>query len=513
LFVLGTGKTTVARTIAKILFNLKLKPSDKVIERAALDLVADYVGQTKTRVHKTLADAKGGCLFVDEAYNLGEGQFGKEACDTVVAAMTSEEYQNVTIIFAGYAAEVDDMFRTNSGLKSRFTHFFEFPDWTVDDCVAFFAICANKEKFLPLDNNLTGILRGGFEILLSLEGWANGRDVKRLWDESKSQRAYRVFDEPESEKALIDSDVQQAVASMIKSRAPKTRKSNTSTRRRHNFPATFPPTQRPDVMPNEEKTPSEERLPENTDEATLVEESVEFDETMVDDENANEDEKDVSSEPHHDDDDPDGDLKNKDDDNSNLRDDGVPDEIWEELEESKGREREEADRLSLIQDELEEIVRQEHARNEEIKRLKEEMKRQMEELARLAAEEENTKKREEEARRILEEIKRKEELARLKAEAEERKRREAEARRIALELKRKEEFERKQKEEDEMRRCLLEEEENAIRKREEIKRRLRRISPCPAGFQWHQVEGGWRCGGGTHFVSNEQLQRDFGHDI
>ena len=82
--VTGTGKTTLARVIADVLFGLKLKPSNKLVEMSALDLTADYVGQTTTKVKEALKEAKGGILFIDEAYSLGEGQFGKEACDTIV---------------------------------------------------------------------------------------------------------------------------------------------------------------------------------------------------------------------------------------------------------------------------------------------------------------------------------------------------------------------------------------------------------------------------------------------
>jgi len=89
----------VARTIAGVLFGLQLKPSDKIVETTALDLTAAYVGQTGDKVNQALREAKGGILFVDEAYNLGQGGFGKEACDTLVAGMTSDEFRDVQIIF------------------------------------------------------------------------------------------------------------------------------------------------------------------------------------------------------------------------------------------------------------------------------------------------------------------------------------------------------------------------------------------------------------------------------
>ena len=150
----GTGKTTVARTIASMLFSLGLLPSDKIVETSALDLTGDYVGQTKTKVKELLNEAKGGVLLIDEAYNLGMGLFGKEACDTIVQAMTSEQFNDVVIVIAGYPYEIDQMLQSNAGLKSRFTNTFEFQDWEPEDCKEFFGMLANKKKFMLSDGVL-----------------------------------------------------------------------------------------------------------------------------------------------------------------------------------------------------------------------------------------------------------------------------------------------------------------------------------------------------------------------
>ena len=186
----GTGKTTVARIIADVLFGLGLKPSNKIVEKSALDLTAEHVGHTKKKVNEALKEAKGGILFIDEAYNLGEGVYGKEACDTIVAAMTSPDFQDVSIVIAGYQDEINEMLNTNSGLKSRFTHFFDFPDWEAEDCVKFFSMLAEKEHFSLGDGVMDEIDRG-CSVLSKLDGWGNGRDVTKLWKESKGQRAHR----------------------------------------------------------------------------------------------------------------------------------------------------------------------------------------------------------------------------------------------------------------------------------------------------------------------------------
>jgi hypothetical protein len=90
---------------------------------------------------------KGGFLFIDESYNLRIGPFGKEACDTIVAAMTSDAYQDVVIVIAGYPRQIDEMLDSNQSLKSRFNHFFEFPDWTPDNCRVFFDLIAKTKGF------------------------------------------------------------------------------------------------------------------------------------------------------------------------------------------------------------------------------------------------------------------------------------------------------------------------------------------------------------------------------
>lgn len=113
----GTGKTTVARIMATILYSLDLISTNKMVETSGLELTGEFLGQTKTKVTETLREAKGGILFVDEAYTLGFGQYGKEACDTLVAAMTSEEYTDLIIIIAGYEADIDKMLDGNAGLK------------------------------------------------------------------------------------------------------------------------------------------------------------------------------------------------------------------------------------------------------------------------------------------------------------------------------------------------------------------------------------------------------------
>ena len=120
--------------MSDVLFDLGITARKHVEETSGLNLQGQHVGSTKKIVEENLEKAKGGVLFIDEAYTLGEGQYGSEACDTLVAAMTNPQYANIVIVIAGYPKDIDEMLKSNAGLKSRFTHTLEFPDWKAIDC-------------------------------------------------------------------------------------------------------------------------------------------------------------------------------------------------------------------------------------------------------------------------------------------------------------------------------------------------------------------------------------------
>lgn len=128
----GTGKTTIARIVAKIFKSLGVLSKGHLVEVAREDLVGAHVGQTAEKTQAVIQQALGGILFIDEAYTLnrgGEQDFGKEAIDTIVKHM-EDHYDDLIVILAGYSKEMDDFLEANSGLKSRFPHQIEFPDYT-----------------------------------------------------------------------------------------------------------------------------------------------------------------------------------------------------------------------------------------------------------------------------------------------------------------------------------------------------------------------------------------------
>ncbi|GKY97164.1 hypothetical protein MPSEU_000674800 [Mayamaea pseudoterrestris] len=481
----GTGKTTVARSIARVLFGLGLKPSDKVVEVAALDLQGQHVGQTAPKVREKLREAKGGLLFVDEAYNLSKGSFGAEACDTLVAGMTSEDYQDVTIVIAGYPYEIDEMLRANSGLRSRFQHFFEFPDWDPQDCASFFDRCCQRDGFSPLNSEVLHQIGTGCEELITYDGWANGRDVKQLWDEAKSNWAVRAYDSTEQTtgRNIELADVDEAMAAMITSRKPKHRRPGMSERIND-----------VDLLPTAiaESTNSEQKKAFASQGAEMGDQSFQFEQAEGKADDVKDEDSECGShkfEMSRDDGEDDG----KDD----GRDDGVPDDVWAALQAAKSRDKDHENETFQARQAYDEHVRHSEECREryeaEVKRLAEEQRLLDEEEARIQAEIVAEEKRRLAAQLELER-KRLEEERQRREQEEERRRHEAEMERRRLEQVR----------------IQLEEER---RRTEATRARLRAISACPAGFTWYKQGGGWRCGGGSHFVSDEELNRRYGYDI
>lgn len=147
----GTGKTTVARIIAEMLYNLKYIKQNKLIEVSSKDLVAEYVGQTAPKTMAVIERALGGVLFVDEAYSLaseeGSGNsFNKEAIATLIQAM--ENYRdNLVVIFAGYTKEMQAFLNANSGIVSRIGYTLDFKDYTSEELLKIFEGMVKKAGF------------------------------------------------------------------------------------------------------------------------------------------------------------------------------------------------------------------------------------------------------------------------------------------------------------------------------------------------------------------------------
>lgn len=188
----GTGKTTVARMIAGILYNLKYIDQNKLIEVSAKDLVAEYVGQTAPKTMSVIEKAMGGVLFIDEAYALaskpGENSsFNEEAIATLIQAM--ENYRDdIVVIFAGYSKEMQNFLNSNSGIVSRIGYTVEFKDYTVDELIIIFKNMIKKAGFEIEDS---AIVRAESIILeyKDTENFGNARFVRNLYEKTVIKHA------------------------------------------------------------------------------------------------------------------------------------------------------------------------------------------------------------------------------------------------------------------------------------------------------------------------------------
>eukprot|EP01138_Halocafeteria_seosinensis_P012762 gb/GECG01013038.1/.p1 GENE.gb/GECG01013038.1/~~gb/GECG01013038.1/.p1 ORF type:complete len:1630 (+),score=274.52 gb/GECG01013038.1/:1-4890(+) len=215
----GTGKTTVARCMGQMLTKLGLIARPDVVETSGADLSGSYVGEAKELVKKKLAQAKGGVLFIDEAYELGKGRYGMEAANTLVSLMTEEEYANKTVVIvAGYREPMYEMLSRNSGLRSRFTQEIEFPDWSAQDCKEHFVTRAHQDGF-TVEKEALNLLQECFEILRHRPGWANARDATTAYEHKVlPKRSQRAYDEGETSPTIKYDDIARGMEAFLHER-------------------------------------------------------------------------------------------------------------------------------------------------------------------------------------------------------------------------------------------------------------------------------------------------------
>ena len=146
----GTGKTMIARLMAKIYHSLGILSKGHLVEVDRSGLVAGYVGQTAIKTRKVLESALGGVLFIDEAYALsdkGDNDFGHEAIDTILKYM-EDHRDDIVVVVAGYDGLMDDFIHSNPGLESRFNRFLHFDDYTLDEMVAIFKMRCDGSRYV-----------------------------------------------------------------------------------------------------------------------------------------------------------------------------------------------------------------------------------------------------------------------------------------------------------------------------------------------------------------------------
>ncbi|MBQ9315117.1 MAG: AAA family ATPase [Clostridia bacterium] len=183
----GTGKTTVARIIAEVLYNLKYIKQNKLIEVSSKDLVGEFVGQTAPKTMGVVEKALGGVLFIDEAYSLASNgttgsSYNEEAIATLIQAM--ENYRdNLVVIFAGYTKEMQAFLNSNSGIVSRIGYTLEFDDYTPDELIEIFKGMMKKSGFVVADDAIEEV-RKVIEEYKDTKNFGNARFVRNVYEKS-----------------------------------------------------------------------------------------------------------------------------------------------------------------------------------------------------------------------------------------------------------------------------------------------------------------------------------------
>lgn len=220
----GTGKTTIARVVAKIYCGLGILKTEKVVETKRSDFVGQHLGSTAIKTEKLIDTAMDGVLFIDEAYTLiqqglsGGDAFGREAVDTLLARMENDR-DRLVVIIAGYDGEIDRFLAANDGLASRFAKRLQFPSYTAPELGEIGQVIAHKrdselsdgameqlvmtcQKLYHLEStDQSGQPRRGVDVA------GNGRFIRNLIEAAEEEREFRLANDESIDLSEIDESV------------------------------------------------------------------------------------------------------------------------------------------------------------------------------------------------------------------------------------------------------------------------------------------------------------------
>ena len=191
----GTGKTTVARILARIYKDLGILKSGHLVEVDRSGLVAEYVGQTAVKTNKTIDKALDGVLFIDEAYTLAQGNnedYGREAIATLLKRM-EDDRDRLVVILAGYTNEIESFINSNPGLRSRFNRYIHFEDYTTEELFEIFILQLKKNEY-TLSDDAEQYLKEKLEAVVANKprDFGNARYVRNLFEKSIEKQANRL---------------------------------------------------------------------------------------------------------------------------------------------------------------------------------------------------------------------------------------------------------------------------------------------------------------------------------
>ena len=429
----GVGKTTVARKMGAVYYDMGILSSKEVVECSASDLVGQYVGQTGPKTKRQFERALGRVLFIDEAYRLAEGHFAKEAMDELVGLLTHDNFRGkLIVILAGYDQEMNDLLQVNTGLSSRFPEEIFFPNIAPAKCLEILDRKLRKESVvLPTlsDSSRSAYadMIGLIERLSALPSWGNARDMETLAKKICEVAFTREDIVMDGTLEISAGDAISCISTMLDQRQDRVKNRKVTLDnpqlQRLMSPPSFCEPPAPPILQAAQTTTKIEVADQLPEEAALDQEG---------------------------------------------RDPGVSDAIWEQLQ-----------RDAKIAEEARRRADEAMAVFEDEQRTAAEQVRALEEALQVPPKDGDDE---------LDELKRRREAARL---AELRARiariREAEDRKRAAEERRRAEEARVRAEEA------------------RVQARLQQVGMCVAGFAWIKQARGYRCAGGSHFVTNAEL--------
>jgi probable Rubsico expression protein CbbX len=213
----GTGKTTLAMRMAKILHNLGYVRRGHLVVVTRDDLVGQYVGHTAPKTKEILKKAMGGVLFIDEAYYLyrpeNERDYGQEAIEMLLQVMESQR-EDLVVILAGYQDRMDTFFQYNPGFRSRIAHHIAFPDYSMEELATIAELMLTQQNY-TFDAQSRQAFVEYLDLRRKQPQFANARSVRNAIDRVKLRQANRVITQggsvPREELVRIDAaDIRQS---------------------------------------------------------------------------------------------------------------------------------------------------------------------------------------------------------------------------------------------------------------------------------------------------------------
>ena len=191
----GTGKTTVAARMSKILHGLGYLRKGHVVTATRDDLVGQYIGHTAPKTREMLKKAMGGVLFIDEAYYLyrpeNERDYGAEAIEILLQVMEANR-DDLVVIFAGYKERMDIFYQSNPGLSSRVANHIDFPDYSREELFAIAKLILAAENYRFSDE--AALVFADYIVRrMQLPFFANARSIRNAIDRARMRQANRLF--------------------------------------------------------------------------------------------------------------------------------------------------------------------------------------------------------------------------------------------------------------------------------------------------------------------------------